>query len=187
MSTGDQFMSEYKKLSNPSSAYYKQGYQGLLDVLNASAPTVNTLAGTSMMHGGSYKGSQITANRIRQGIETKNAGTARKGFLDMYMSGQGLAQQALRGAQQAYEYEDSKPSFWEEAGGFALGGLTQAIMPGVGGFLGGAITSLFSSPNKGQTQGGQTGAGWQASNNAGANNSLPVGYKNTPVYKPFNY
>lgn len=105
-------------------------------MLNASSPTINTLAGASMMHGGSYKGSQITANIQRRSAQTQNAETARKGFLDMYMSGQGLAGQALNQAQQAYQYEDSKPSFWEEVGGYALGGLTQGLM-GDGGFLSG--------------------------------------------------
>lgn len=148
MSIGNNFMQEYLKLSNPNSNYYKQGYQGLLDALNVSTPTVNTLAGASMMHGGSYKGSQITANLQRQGAQTQNASTARKGFLDMYMGNQGLAQNALQGAQQAYQYEDSKPSFWEELGGYALGGLSQAIMPGVGGFL----DNLLFGPGAKKTQ-----------------------------------
>ena len=179
-----QFMNEYRKFSNPNSSYYQKGYQGLLDVLNASSPTINTLAGASMMQGGSYKGSHIAANQLRRGIETRNAGTARKGFLDMYMSGQSLAQQSLQGAQQAYQYEDSKPSFWEEIGGYALGGVTQALIPGAGGFL---SNLLGGSPNKNTIQGGQTAQGWMASNNAGQNTALPVGYKDTPVYKPFNY
>lgn len=184
MNYEQEFLNQYRQFSNPSSNYYKAGYRGLLDVLNASSPTINTLAGVSMMHGGSYKGSQITANKQRQGIATQNAETARKGFLDMYMSGQGLAGQALSQAQQAYQYEDSKPNFWEEMGGFALGGIAQAVLPGVGGFL---TNGLFGSISKNTMQGGQTSAGWMASNNAPVNTSAPVGYKNTPVYKPFNY
>ena len=136
MNYEQEFLKQYREFSNPGSSYYQRGYQGILGALNASSPTISTLAGVSQMHGGSYKGSQVIAGEQRRAAETRNAGTARKGFLDMYMSGQGLAGQALAGAAQAYQYEDSKPSFWEEIGGYALGGLTQGLMGG-GGFLSG--------------------------------------------------
>ena len=143
MNYEQQFLEQYKQFSNPDSQYYQKGYRGLLDLLNASSPTVNTLLGSQMAMGGTYKGSLVTANAQRRAQGTRNAETARKGFLDMYMSGQGLAGQALRSAQEAYQYEDSKPSFWEEVGGYALGGLTQALAPGAGGFLSG----LFKTNN----------------------------------------
>lgn len=157
MNYEQEFLKQYKDLSNSSSQYYKFGYQRLLDSLNSATPTLNTLTGSNMAGGGSYKGSRVIAGKQRQAAQTAINEGARKGFLDMYMNSQGMAQQALQGASQAYQYEDSKPSFWEEVGGYALGGLTQAVMPGVGGFLSNAVSGLFTggeSPSGGSSLAG---------------------------------
>lgn len=173
----DQFMKDYRRFSNLSSGYYKAGYQNLLKSLNASSPTTNTLLSVPASQGLSYGGSMTIANRQRRGVETRNAETASSGLLDMYLRGQSLAQNSLQGAQQAYQYEDSKPSFLEEIAGFAAGGLLQ-------GALGGGLGSLFKkSPNTSGVP-GMSGNEWQLRNNAP---SGPLKYVNTPEYRPLNY
>lgn len=174
MSYEDQFMKDYYDYRNIGSQYYKSGYQNLLKGLNATSPTINTLVSVPASNGMSYKGSMITAKAQRHASETRNAETASSGLLDMYLRGQSLAQNSLQGAQQAYQYEDSKPSFLEEIAGFAAGGLLQGALGG----------SLFKkSPN---TSGipGMSGNEWQLRNNAP---SGPLKYVNTPEYRPLNY
>ena len=139
-----QFMSDYNKYSNIGSDYYKKGYQGVLNTLNASSPTLNTYLGGEMAYGGSYKGSQAVANRKMGAQITGNREQASKSLLDMYLQGQRLGQNSLQGAQGAYQYEDSKPSFWEEVGGFAAGGLLQYA---TGGLMGGGNKPRNTSGN----------------------------------------
>lgn len=142
MSYEDQFMKDYYDYRNIGSQYYKSGYQNLLKGLNATSPTINTLVSVPASNGMSYKGSMITAKAQRHASETRNAETATSSLLDMYMRGQSLAQNSLQGAQQAYQYEDSKPSFLEEIAGFAAGGLLQ-------GALGGSFGNIFGGkPNE---------------------------------------
>lgn len=173
MAYEEQFMKDYRRFSNLGSSYYKTGYTNLLNALSKSSPTLNTLTGVGMAAGGSYKGSKAAATIQRRGIETRNADRAQSSVLDMYMQGQRLAQNSLAGAQAAYQYEDSKPSFWEELGGFAAGGLLQHV---TGSLLGGK--SSAQNP---------TNAYRPAQTMSGGSEYGMTGYVNVPDYDPFNY
>ena len=136
MSYQKDFYSQYQRLSNPSSQYYQRANQDIMGNLNASSPTINSLLGVQMAMGGSYKGSLEAAKKQRQGIETRNAETANRGTNQLYVGSQGQANQALQGAQGAYEYEDSQPGFWDYLAG-PISTVAGALAPGVGGLLGG--------------------------------------------------
>ena len=108
---GSNFYDFYQKLNNPNSNYYGQANRNLLNTLNASTPTVNSLLGIQMALGGSYKSSLQAAQQQRKAIETRNAERANQGTNQLYAGSQGNALNALQGAENAYQYQDSQPGF----------------------------------------------------------------------------
>ena len=171
------FYNQYKQLSNPNSQYYGKAYENLRNTLNASSPTTNSLLGIQMAMGGSYKGSLAGANRQRRSIETRNSENAMQGTNQLYVNSQGMAGNMLQGAQSAYEYEDSQPTFWDYAAS-PLATLAGAAAPGIGSMIGGLFSSILPKDYK---QGGQSADSY------GINTAMPVGYKNVPTINPFNY
>lgn len=181
MSYERNFYNQFQQLSNPNSQYYQKAYSNLRNTLNASSPTTNSLLGIQMAMGGSYKGSLAGANKQRKAIETRNSEAAMQGNNQLFVNSQGQAMNALQGAQSAYEYEDSQPGFWDYLAS-PLATLAGAAAPGIGAGLGSLFGGMF-----GNILPKDYGKGGQSASSYGQNTSAPVGYKNVPSYKPFNY
>lgn len=177
MSYQNNFYNQYRMLSNPNSQYYKKGYTQLNNTLNATSPTINSLLGIQMALGGSYKSSIASANQQRRNQMTRNSETAQQGMNQLFLNSQGQALNALQGAQSAYEYEDSQPGFWDYVAGPLAAVAGTALAGPIGGLLAGGTSVLSSNYSK----------GGQGANSYGTNTVMPVGYKNVPTYRPFNY
>lgn len=166
MSYENDFYKQFRDLSNPNSQYYQKAYSSLRDSLNAASPTTNSLLGIQMAMGGSYKGSIEAARRQREASQTKINESANQGINSLYLNSQGQANQALQGAQSAYEYEDSQPTTWDYLAGIGstvAGSLT-------GGLLGKRSPNNnlqapqmqnFQMPNTNVMQGGFNNPNWR--------------------------
>ncbi len=144
MSYEKNFYNQYRQLSNPGSQYYQRAYSNLKNTLNASSPTTNSLLGIQMAMGGSYKGSLASANQQRKAIEARNNETAIQGNNQLFVNSQGMANQALQGAQGAYEYEDSQPGFWDYIAA-PLATVAGSAAPGIGTAIGGMLQGIATS------------------------------------------